>query len=296
MKGEKKMEKSYLDRLLGQYCKIVSREPGEEKVSVISGTLEDIDYDTGLIMVDSKQGLGCLSINTIVAIKPKQPKHQRVKKKEKLHKNNLGFIGIGTLIVFIAMVLVAAVAASILVQTSENLQSKSLQTGSDTTKEVASGLKVMDVTGYTDADKTHIQYVAFSVAPRAGSDPIDLENLVIYLQHDRLSVLGCNTSLIRASTGSGGVFQTLNLSQLNALDFGIIGLHDADNSINTTHGLGKGDAAFLVVNMSAAIDGDGILPRKTIQGKIIPEEGSPGVFYVSTPTVFRNRVIDLLAP
>ena len=59
-----------MDELKGKYCKIVTREPGADRASVVTGTLQDIDYEDGFILINSDQGLGCLSINTIVAIKP----------------------------------------------------------------------------------------------------------------------------------------------------------------------------------------------------------------------------------
>ena len=42
--------------------------------SVVTGTLENVDYEDGFILVDSNQGLGCLRIDTIIAIKPGNPK------------------------------------------------------------------------------------------------------------------------------------------------------------------------------------------------------------------------------
>ena len=69
------MEKKYMDELKGRYCKIVTREPGAERASVVNGTLQDIDYEDGFILINSGQGLGCLSINTIVAIKPGKKKN-----------------------------------------------------------------------------------------------------------------------------------------------------------------------------------------------------------------------------
>lgn len=69
------MGKKYLERLVGKYCKIVTKEPGEDRASVITGTLEDVDYKDGFILVDSTQGLGCLRINTIVAIKPRHKRN-----------------------------------------------------------------------------------------------------------------------------------------------------------------------------------------------------------------------------
>jgi ribosome maturation factor RimP len=79
------MEKKYMERLIGQYCKIVTKEPGEERASVVTGTLEDVDYQDGFILVDSEQGLGCLRINTIIAIKPAR-KYKYIEEKRKIRE------------------------------------------------------------------------------------------------------------------------------------------------------------------------------------------------------------------
>ena len=66
-----------------------------------------------------------------------------------LAKNDgeLGAIGIGAMIVFIAMILVAGIAASVLVSTSNTIQIQALATGQQTTKEVASGISVFEISG-----------------------------------------------------------------------------------------------------------------------------------------------------
>jgi len=81
------MEKKYMEKLIGKYCKIVTKEPGAERASVITGTLEDVDYKDGFLLVDSEQGLGCLRINTIIAIKPGN-KNKLVYEKKKLKYEN----------------------------------------------------------------------------------------------------------------------------------------------------------------------------------------------------------------
>ena len=66
------MKENSMDGLIGKYCKIVTKEPGDEGSYVVIGVVKDIDQDVGFITIESKQGLGMLNIKTIVAIKPKE--------------------------------------------------------------------------------------------------------------------------------------------------------------------------------------------------------------------------------
>ena len=289
------MERKYIKRLVGKYCKIVTKEPGEQRASAITGKIEEIDTDDGFVIIDSNQGLGCININTIVAIKPSsQHKHQQ----RKFSKEDHAAIGIGTLIVFIAMILVAAVAASVIIQTSESLQIRAHAVAKQTIREVSSGMQIVDVTGYTDATKTKIEYLAISIRPRAGSYDLDLNETLIYLEHDNLTVLNLDysdgTDSVTNSVSSDGIFHTLNHSVLTSINYGVIAVRDEDSSITNTYGIGSSDMAIIIVNLSAALsENEGLGPNGEFTGRLVPEVGSSGIFWVKAPNAFPHRVVEL---
>ncbi len=299
------MEKKYMERLKGKYCKIVTKEPGEKRASVVTGTLEDIDYEDGFILIDSNQGLGCLRISTVIAIKPgNRNKNKHDNKKRKIKHDNHGFVGIGTLIVFIAMILIAAVASTVLIQTSETLQQRARTVGTSTIREVSAGLTIQDVTGYCDENKTKIKYLALGIRPRAGSKDIDLSLAHLSIKYENLSILSLNSSLVSpVNLGGKSVFDTPisaarpNHSILNNLttsEFGVIVLHDADDSVTNTNGMNSGDKILLMVNLTAIIpETEGLEAREDISGEIQPELGSSGTFECTAPAVFSNRIVDL---
>ena len=65
------MPGNIMNRCIGKYCKIVTKEPGEDKACVVTGIVKDIDHDGGFITIESKQGTGLLNIKSIIAIKPR---------------------------------------------------------------------------------------------------------------------------------------------------------------------------------------------------------------------------------
>ncbi|AGB38112.1 archaellin/type IV pilin N-terminal domain-containing protein [Natronococcus occultus] len=91
-----------------------------------------------------------------------------------------GQVGIGTLIVFIAMVLVAAIAAGVLINTAGSLQSQASDTGTETQQAVANQIEVVHAYAEdTEEGPDGFDELNLIVKKSAGSDVIDMESMTV---------------------------------------------------------------------------------------------------------------------
>ena len=106
-----------------------------------------------------------------------------------------GQVGIGTLIVFIAMVLVAAIAAGVLINTAGFLQSKGAATGEEASAQVSNRIDVVSAYGNVNSSSEQADYVNLTVRQAAGADNINLSKSTIqWIGPDRALTLTHNTS------------------------------------------------------------------------------------------------------
>ena len=134
------------------------------------------------------------------------------------HKNDDGAsIGIGAMIVFIALILVAAVASTIIIKTAEELQQRAEATGDDTRDEISGKIQVvMAYVSQADAEPAPaVNEVTLVVQMAAGSDSTLIADITwMIVCDDGTAIVDLNTgnlddgTNVFAETLDGTVFTT----------------------------------------------------------------------------------------
>lgn len=186
---------------------------------------------------------------------------------KKLIKNEHAQAGIGTLIIFIAMILVAAVAAAVLISTSGILQQKAQKTGTETIAEVSSNVKVISLVGDRgDTSTNNFVSIAATVETAAGAGRIDINQFKLAI--------------------SDGAVRIENLTYgttANATHFSVTAYRDADSSFNSSNPvINSGDLVVITIDPTPlAFD-----PRTPYRFQIVPEFGTPVTKEGTTPTSY----------
>jgi archaeal flagellin FlaB len=181
-------------------------------------------------------------------------------------------VGVGTMIVFIASILVAAIAAGVLISTSQKLQSKSLDTGNQATLNVVGTLSVLYIqgvrSGTTSADL--IDQLDLTVQLAAGSDPVDLSTMVIYI-HDGTNEVVIDTCVPGGAVAADNEF-AMNIARGAATDCGNILSGDL---VYFHLGLAGGAPVEVIPG--------GIAENSQVTIRMVPQHGTPVLVAFTVP-------------
>ena len=123
-----------------------------------------------------------------------------------------GSIGIGAMIVFIALILVAAVASTIIIKTAEELQQNAENTSSDTRDQISGKVSVADVNITTAADPldvsaTNTDVATMTVIARVSSGSLNVQ------EGDITWYISC-----KVTTDADGTFSTIDTAEADSLE------------------------------------------------------------------------------
>ena len=187
-----------------------------------------------------------------------------------LDEEERGQVGIGTLIVFIAMVLVAAIAAGVLINTAGFLQTQAEATGEESTAQVTDSVQVYtaavssgQITEVSGAN--YIQQIDLRVGLSPGSNRLDLQDVEIQV------------------VGPGGVATADMASSSTPL---------TDSSSRQTVSLDLGSGSD--VDVTSAVGANGLAAGETVEVTITsPSGGQTFEAYTAPDPLLKDQSITL---
>jgi len=203
-----------------------------------------------------------------------------------------GQVGIGTLIVFIAMVLVAAIAAGVLVNTAGFLQATAEDAGQESVDKVTNRLDVVSQHGLvTDAGSSKtIDSLNLTVRLAAGSGAVSLEDTTIKYVSDSEA----KNLVYEDATNSAGDELDGNLTQyddshngdegLNSTEYTAVALDDSDDSSFPVLN-GQADRFELIINASVVegTDSTGLDTGDSVELEITSRSGGSTQVILTMP-------------
>jgi len=184
-----------------------------------------------------------------------------------------GQVGIGTLIVFIAMVLVAAIAAGVLINTAGSLQSQASDTGTETQQAVANQIEVThaygDLNPTGDNLEDDIQTLNLTIKKSAGSDVIDLNSMTVQFTSDELS-------------------RSLELDDDELTSVALADTDEPDSLVNTE------DRIELQIDLTELDDGAELAEGDSATVDLVDQSGAQFTYGVTVPPTFGdNEVVEV---
>ena len=200
-------------------------------------------------------------------------------------------MGVSVLIVFISMILVAAVVATVLITTAFEVQQQTEHTGNIALIDVSTGFKVININGdrYNPVDdwngrRNQIEILEIKVALYAGSSDINVSDVIIDIVSNpvvvTLSFLDTDQASEYNKTATATQFTVEPIRDLSPF-----------NESLSFPMMTPGDIAIFYINANAS--GLGLRTTHPYSIKIQPKHGVGTHISLITPPVYSNRIVRL---
>ena len=107
-------------------------------------------------------------------------------KNKRLHKKAI--MGVGTLIILIAMILVSAVAAGVVINSAGSLQSKANVVAKTVEDRLVNGIETVSLTGYTDSTMENMDGIEIMGRLKPASQSVNLNDVSIILSSENFTI------------------------------------------------------------------------------------------------------------
>jgi flagellin FlaB len=188
---------------------------------------------------------------------------------------NRAQVGIGTLIVFIAMVLVAAIAAGVLVNTAGFLQATAEDTGQESVDQVTERIEVVNehaTVGPESGGDRAVANLTLTVGLASGADATDLnETSIKYLSEDSVATLTNSTPGLTG--GDPGTATAFNVTPVEETD-----TDDSFGVLNSDE-----DRYEVTINAEEIEDDGGLETSETVQLEITTQSGGTTEVVLTMP-------------
>ncbi|MFH0861771.1 MAG: archaellin/type IV pilin N-terminal domain-containing protein [Candidatus Altiarchaeota archaeon] len=183
---------------------------------------------------------------------------------------NKGSMGVGTLIIFIAVILVAAVAAAVLISTAGSLQQRALVTGGQAEEGVSTGAEAVSVMA-TDATSGHtIESFEMLLRLQSGSESMNLNNTVL--------IMDTSTTSQNMDFSGSTAYTTIN--------YGVAYVKQGPDY--EPGYLSRGDV--IKVNFAST---NNITENAQVRLKVVPRVGQATIIEFTTPDVMTDMRVSL---
>ncbi|HVQ00084.1 MAG TPA: hypothetical protein VMT57_01080 [Candidatus Thermoplasmatota archaeon] len=193
-----------------------------------------------------------------------------------------GNLGLTAGIILIVIILIAAVAGSVIIQTTQDVSNRDLTSiTNEALDEITTYLQVKNVIGkYEDVQGQEvIQRIAVLIKPLV-SLHLDITKLTIMIS-DGNDVHLLTFSGLAAPIKSYSLFSHPLWDLINDSSFGIISTVDDDNSMIDAHTIDKNtDMGFIIINLPAT---DRLLYDESMQLTLIPSPGNERIITLEPP-------------
>lgn len=161
-------------------------------------------------------------------------------------------MAIGTLIIFIAMVLVAAIAAGVIIQTATSLQNKALLTGERAKSQVGTGIQTILVYGEDGNDKDlESFFIKMKLSP--GSDALKFEDMLLEVDTESDSsdnVYGQRIRLLANNTWSELDTDRCDFNQDELPDYVRLFTNNGTGIMELQFNISNNTASYFILNSS----------------------------------------------